>query len=79
MGTIEFDVKELSSRFAEIKKLAESGTMVIVTEGAVPVAKLFVIPLTCDQPRIPGLHAGMIEIADDFDAPLPDDFWTGES
>lgn len=28
-------------------------------------------------PRTPGLHAGQYEIADDFDAPLPDSFWLG--
>ena len=27
--------------------------------------------------RTPGLHAGLYWIADDFDAPLPDDFWLG--
>jgi hypothetical protein len=28
--------------------------------------------------RIPNLHAGLIQIADDFDEPLPDSFWLGE-
>jgi hypothetical protein len=28
--------------------------------------------------RIFGLHAGAIDIADDFDEPLPDEFWLGE-
>jgi hypothetical protein len=28
-------------------------------------------------PRVPGLHAGAILAADDFDAPLPDEFWAG--
>lgn len=34
---------------------------------------------TSTQPfrRIPGLHTGSIEIAPDFDAPLPDEFWLG--
>ena len=27
--------------------------------------------------RMPGLHAGLYWIAEDFDAPLPDDFWLG--
>lgn len=27
--------------------------------------------------RVPGLHAGHTRIDDDFDAPLPDRFWTG--
>jgi hypothetical protein len=29
------------------------------------------------QPRVLGLHAGMISIADDFDDQLPDEFWLG--
>ncbi len=33
---------------------------------------------TVPQERIPGLHAGMIWISDDFDDPLPDEFWLGE-
>jgi hypothetical protein len=30
------------------------------------------------KPRILGLHAGMIWTSDDFDDPLPDEFWLGE-
>jgi hypothetical protein len=29
--------------------------------------------------RVPGLHPGAIQSAADFDAPLPDDFWTGQT
>jgi len=28
-------------------------------------------------PRIAGLHAGAIRMSDDFDDPLPDEFWIG--
>jgi antitoxin (DNA-binding transcriptional repressor) of toxin-antitoxin stability system len=77
MPTTLIDIQELPSRFTEIVKLASSGTEVIVTEGQVPRAKL--LPLAAGQTRIPGLHAGCWTIAADFDAPLPDDFWTGES
>ena len=27
--------------------------------------------------RIPGLHPGSIWMSEDFDAPLPDEFWVG--
>ena len=30
------------------------------------------------QPRIEGLHRGSMVTTDDFDAPLPDEFWLGE-
>jgi prevent-host-death family protein len=32
-----------------------------------------------DEPRIAGLHAGTSGMSEDFDDPLPDEFWTGES
>ena len=75
MPTTSIDVHELPARLDEIVKLANAGTEVIVTERNIPQAKL--LPLGGSQPRIPGLNAGAWTIADDFDAPLPDDFWTG--
>jgi antitoxin (DNA-binding transcriptional repressor) of toxin-antitoxin stability system len=77
MPTTLIDIQELPSRFTEIVELASTGTEVIVTEGKVPRAKL--LPIASGKTRIPGLHAGAWMIANDFDAPLPDDFWTGES
>jgi hypothetical protein len=35
-------------------------------------------PATRPPDRIMGLHAGTIWISDDFDEPLPDEFWLGE-
>ena len=29
--------------------------------------------------RVLGLHAGSMRMSDDFDAPLPDEFWLGKS
>ncbi len=31
-----------------------------------------------NSPRIPNLHQGEIWISDDFNDPLPDEFWLGE-
>lgn len=30
-----------------------------------------------EEERIAGLHAGMAWVSEDFDEPLPDDFWLG--
>jgi hypothetical protein len=35
-------------------------------------------PTTEQMERIPGLHAGTTWVSDDFDDPLPDEFWLGE-
>lgn len=70
------DFRELPLRWEEALALASSGREVILTDGAVPRARL----LSCGESaaiRVPGLHAGAIQPASDFDAPLPDDFWTG--
>jgi hypothetical protein len=33
---------------------------------------------TSHTPRVLGLHRGLVQISDDFDAALPDSFWLGE-
>jgi hypothetical protein len=35
-------------------------------------------PIKPSQKRVAGLHLNTIEIGDDFDQPLPDEFWLGE-
>jgi prevent-host-death family protein len=75
MSTTTVEVQELQARFGEVLALAAAGTEVIVTEGQVPRARL--VPLTAGHARVPGLHPGAIQTSEDFDAPLPDDFWAG--
>ncbi|MBK1990063.1 hypothetical protein A0J48_021465 [Sphaerospermopsis aphanizomenoides BCCUSP55] len=42
--------------------------------------KLAVVPIHHQQKQDqPGLHLGAISTSDDFDEPLPDEFWFGES
>jgi hypothetical protein len=42
--------------------------------------KLDVVPIHHQQKQDqPGLHLGAISTSDDFDEPLPDEFWLGES
>jgi hypothetical protein len=42
-----------------------------------PRARL--VPLGPPPPRVAGLHPGALQAAPDFDAPLPDDSWAGQS
>lgn len=77
MATTNVEIHELASRWRELLSRAAAGEEVIVTDGSVPRARL--VPVAPGQPRVPGLHAGSMRISDDFDAPLPDDFWTGTS
>ena len=77
MPVTRIDIREVSARWSEIVSLVAEGSEVIVTEGDIPRAKL--VPLTDRPTRVPGLHSGASEDSDDFDAPLPEDFWTGVS
>ena len=59
---------------AHIAELLRSGEEVVVVEGSKPLAR--VLPVEPQRkPRIPDLNKGAIWTSDDFDAPLPDDFW----
>jgi prevent-host-death family protein len=69
------DIRELPDRFRELLSEAEAGGEVIVTEEGKPRAMLVALPASGH--RVAGLHAGAIQIAPDFDEPLPDEFWAG--
>jgi prevent-host-death family protein len=67
------EVRELATRLGELVELATSGAEIIVTEAGVPRARL--IPLDQSKPRVLGLHPGAMKMAEDFDAPLPEEFY----
>jgi prevent-host-death family protein len=77
MSTTQIEVNELQNRFSEIISRAKAGEEIIVTEANIPRAKL--IPIEPDLVRKLGLHPGGFQMADDFDAPLPEEFWLGQS
>ena len=55
---------------------AIEGTEVIIVNRQ-PLVRL--VPAgTSAKPRIAGLNKGEIWVSEDFDAPLPDEFWTGK-
>jgi antitoxin (DNA-binding transcriptional repressor) of toxin-antitoxin stability system len=76
MSETRIELNSLPAQFEELVKLAASGHEIVVTDHDVPRAKLIIL----QQPkrRIAGLHPGSIQMSDDFDAPLPESFWTGE-
>ncbi len=70
------DIREAQTRLPELISLATAGTEVILVDDEIPVVRLVAVSPPSTQ-RVPGLHAGAISTSDDFDAPLPDDFWMG--
>jgi antitoxin (DNA-binding transcriptional repressor) of toxin-antitoxin stability system len=67
-------VEQAEGHLQEFLDLAEQGEEVVIAGGKQSQFKL--VPLEgAPQRRVFGQYQGKIEIADDFDAPLPDDFW----
>lgn len=72
------DINSTQANLADLLSSLTAGSEIVLTNGDVPVA--YLVPATeASSPRIPGLHPGAIRTSDDFDQPLPDDFWTGKS
>ena len=70
---MQVNIYEAKTRLSELVEQAHAGQTVIIAKGGTPMAKL--VPLH-DGPKrkiVYGLMKGEIDIADDFDAPLPDD------
>jgi antitoxin (DNA-binding transcriptional repressor) of toxin-antitoxin stability system len=74
MLTRTIDVRKEPPDLEGLLSLVAQGTEVVLTEGDTPIARL--VPV---GKRVAGLHAGAISTTEDFDEPLPDEFWTGSA
>jgi len=76
MQTKTVDIHEAQTHLVELLSLVTTGTEIILTEGSTPLARI--VPLAeATTPRVAGLHPGAIWTSEDFDEPLPEEFWTG--
>lgn len=64
----------------ELRDLLQANVEIVLVDGGKPLGRVLPIEESASPlPRVPGLNAGEITyIADDFDDPLPDEFWFGE-
>ena len=70
MKTEIVDVNEVQAQLKDLLKRVVAGVHVILRDGETPIAHI--VPA---GGRVPGLHDGAIWTSDDFDAPLPVEFW----
>ena len=77
MPTTTIEVKQTQTYLQELLSLAVKGSEVVLTQGDTPIARLIPIANSPATPRVAGLHLGAIWTSDDFDEPLPDEFWLG--
>ena len=66
-------VNEIEKNFSGYLGRVAAGESLLITQGGAPVAELTPIRPSLLEPRPNGLCAGEFQVADDFDAPLPDD------
>ena len=76
MPTTTINIDEAGARINELVDLARQGQEVVITDEGRPTARLVSIPPAGGRREF-GKYRGKIKIADDFDAPLPDEFWLG--
>ena len=74
---LTIDIREFAGRMSEALERAANGEDVILADGDVPKVRL--VPCPVRKPRIPGLNPGAFQPAPNFDDPMPDEFWLGES
>jgi prevent-host-death family protein len=65
------NVHEAKTHLSRLLDRAMAGDDVTIARAGTPLVRLVPVSLAAGRPL--GLDAGRIQMADDFDAPLPDD------
>jgi prevent-host-death family protein len=73
---MEINVHEAKTNFSKLLKRVEAGEEVTIARAGVPVARLVPVQITGAKRKL-GLYRGEIWMAEDFDAPLPEDILAG--
>ena len=78
MSTQTISIRDAKARLNELVKRALQGDDIVIAEADTPLVRL--VPVAGrDRPRVAGLNRGQVWVSEDFDEPLPDDFWSGSS
>ena len=69
-------LNDAAARLPELVTRASEGEEIVIARNELPVAKL--VPfIELEGNRVFGQARGRIHVSEDFDEPLPDDFWLG--
>ena len=72
MIVMEINIHEAKTNFSKLLQRVAAGEEITIAKAGVPVARLVPIEPARTKRKL-GIDRGKIYIADDFDAPLPDD------
>ncbi len=78
MPTQTINIDKVEEQLAELLAIVEHGSEIVIAQNGKPIARLASVVAPKKKKRIAGLNRGMIWTSEDFDAPLPDEFWLGK-
>jgi len=68
----EVNTYEAKTQFSRLLRRVAAGEEITIANRGVPVARLVPVPAKTNKRKL-GFYGDSIRIADDFDAPLPDE------
>ncbi len=68
---MEFNIHETKTHLSKILARVQAGEEVVIAKAGAPIARI--VPIRKRGRRQPGTEKGKFWMADDFDAPLPDE------
>jgi antitoxin (DNA-binding transcriptional repressor) of toxin-antitoxin stability system len=71
------NIDKVEKQLAELLAIIESSGEIVIAQNGKPLARLEPVAHK-KKKRIAGLNRGMIWTSEDFDEPLPDEFWLGK-
>lgn len=73
---MEVNVHEAKTHFSRLLQRVAAGEEITIAKAGVPVARLIPVEPKAERRKL-GIYGDKIWIADDFDAPLPDEILAG--
>lgn len=77
MPTQTINIEKVEKQLAELLEIVAQDGEIVIAQNGKPLARLEPVSRT-KKKRVAGLNRGTIWTSEDFDAPLPDDFWLGK-
>ncbi|MGB5157586.1 type II toxin-antitoxin system Phd/YefM family antitoxin [Desulfobacterium sp. N47] len=72
---ITVNINDAQTQLPKLLSLVSEGNEIIISANDKPLAKIVPFSLS-PKKRTAGLNKGKMHASDDFDDPLPDEFWT---
>ena len=71
----EVNVHHAKTHLSKLLQRVAAGEEIVIARGGEPVAKL--VPIRRARRRVFGSDRGLVQLTEDFDAPLPTEFLSG--